>query len=197
MSAMDTSRGLDDATAARERLRSLIAERSVREGDFTLASGKASNLFIDLKPIMLEAEGIALLGRLLFDRVAATPARFVGGLAMGAVPLAVSVCQRSHDTGSPLGAFWVRKEQKEHGTRKLIDGTMAPGDSVAVLEDVTTTGGSLLRAVEALRAYGCTPVAALTVVDREEGAREEIRRVAGLELDALYRRADFTDLPAI
>jgi orotate phosphoribosyltransferase len=187
----------DDTDEARARLRALIAERSVRTGDFTLASGKKSNLFIDLKPIMLDPEGIGLLGRLLHARLAGTPAAFVGGMAMGAVPLAVAVALHSHGTPRPLPAFWVRKEQKEHGTRKLIDGPVTPGARVAVLEDVTTTGGSLLKAVEAVRAFGCEVVAVSTVVDRDEGARDEVRRTTGLELDALFDRYAFTDLKPV
>lgn len=163
-----------DVRAETEALKRLIRERSYREGDFTLASGKKSTFYIDMKATTLSPEGAFLLGRLSFaairaqfgERVAA-----VGGLTLGADPIATAVSLAAYGQGVEWPAFIVRKEAKGHGTGRYVEGreNLKPGASVIVLEDVVTTGGSSIKAIERLRAEGYDPIAVLTVVDREEG----------------------------
>ena len=160
----------------RDRLVAIIRDRSYREGEFTLASGKTSRFYINMKPTMMHADGAALIALGVLDALAAFDASHVGGLEMGAVPIAASVAATSRLTGRPVATFFVRKEAKGHGTRALIEG-LAEGETlsgqrVVVLEDVTTTGGSALKAVETLRAEGADVVCVITIVDRKEGAAE-------------------------
>ncbi len=188
----DFSKPIDFASES-ARLRELIRERSYREGDFTLASGKKSGFYIDMKATTLSAEGAFLLGRLSYDlikRFAATrfPAapgsgvQGVGGLTMGADPIATAVSLSAYAQGADWPAFIVRKETKGHGTGRFVEGreNLPAGAKVVVLEDVVTTGGSSILAIERLRAEGYDPVAVLTVVDREEGG-EAALKATGLE----------------
>ena len=178
----------------RERLIALVKARSVRtDREFRLASGKTSRFYVNLKPTMLSAEGAALIARLVLEAIADDDAAFVGGLEMGAVPLAAAVAAASHASSRPVDAFFVRKRPKEHGTRSLIeglpDGAALAGRRVVILEDVTTTGGSALRAVEIVREAGGEVVRVITVVDREEGAREAFAG-AGIPFTSLLGARD-------
>jgi orotate phosphoribosyltransferase len=175
---------------ARDRLKSIIREKSLLAGEFTLASGRASGFFFNMKRTMLDAEGAYLLADALLDLMDDIDADHVGGLAMGAIPLVAVVAARSFERGRPRTAFFVRKEAKDHGTMDLIEGALADRAKVVLLEDVTTTGGSSLKAAAAVRGRGCTVGHVLAIVDREEGARANFAR-EGIELRALYRRADF------
>lgn len=166
--------------ADRKRLLGIIKSRSVTTGTvFKLASGRTSDFYCNLKPTMMHAEGAYLLGKLLAEALDDTGAELVGGLEMGAVPLATAVAAASHARGKPLPAFFVRKQAKEHGTQSLVEGLprgeTLKGRRVVILEDVTTTGGSSLKAIAAVRAEGATVVRVLTVVDREEGAAEAFK----------------------
>ena len=177
--------------AKRARLRDIIAERSLLTGrNFTLASGKPSGFFFDMKKTMLDPEGANLIADLMLDALAKEDITHVGGLAMGAVPLAVALCVKSFQRGHPLSCFYVRKETKDHGTESLIDGYLAPGAKVAILEDVTTTGGSALKAVTAVASQGAQASLVLSVVDRLEGA-EAAFAAQGLRLISLFSREDF------
>ena len=163
--------------ADRNRLIAIIKRRSVQTGTtFTLASGRTSDFYCNLKPTMLDPEGAYLIGALLADALAGIEVDLVGGLEMGAVPLATSVAAISFARGKPLPAFFVRKAAKDHGTKSLVEGLVRgdklAGKRVAILEDVTTTGGSSLQAIAACRAEGATIVRVITVVDRQEGAAE-------------------------
>jgi orotate phosphoribosyltransferase len=180
---------------ARTRLIEIVKRRSFSAGgDITLASGRSSNFYFDMKPTMLDPEGAHLIAGLVLDALAGAKVDMVGGLEMGAVPLAAAVAAASHARGRPLPAVFVRKQAKEHGARKLVEG-LAPGESlkgkrVAVLEDVTTTGGSAARAIEALRAEGAVIDRVVSVVDRLEGAAETFK-AAGIPFTALLTAADF------
>ena len=176
--------------AARDRLKAIIREKSLLAGEFTLASGRASGFFFNMKRTMLDPEGAYLLADALLDLMDDIDADHVGGLAMGAIPLVSIVAARSFERGRPVTAFFVRKEAKDHGTMDLIEGALAENAKVVLLEDVTTTGGSSLKAAAAVRGRGCTVGHVLAIVDREEGARANFAR-DGIELRALYRRADF------
>ena len=187
-------RPLVDTVAARARLRDIIHQRSFGYGEVKLASGRVSNFYFNLKPSMLEAEGAALLAQLTLDALAGARIDYIGGLEMGAVPIAGAVAQLSHMTGAPVQAFFVRKQPKDHGAKLSIEGLM-PGESlrgkrIVVVEDVTTTGGSAMKAVEAVRDAGAEVVFVLSIVDREEGATEAFA-AQGLEFRALYRASEF------
>lgn len=177
-------------TDARKRLRDIIRRESFRSGEsFKLASGRQSSFFFDMKKTMCDPEGISLIARLVLDALKDDDVTHVGGLELGAVPIAIAVCQRSHG-GKNLEAFIVRKAAKDHGTENLIDGRLSDGAEVALFEDVTTTGGSAMQAVRAVRARGCRVAKVVTVVDREEGARQAFAD-EGIELVALFTRSDF------
>jgi orotate phosphoribosyltransferase len=175
------------------RYANLLARRSARRGDFTLASGKRSTLYIDARLTTMSPDGLALIGPLALAaiRKAAWDVDSAGGLTLGADPIAYAIAFASALPGSgPLvRAFTVRKEAKTHGTGKLIEGPFTAGDRVVVVEDVITTGGSALRAAEAVRNAGGRISGVLALVDREEGGREAIEG-AGLAVLALTRASD-------
>jgi orotate phosphoribosyltransferase len=161
---------------AHDRLLSLLAERSARRGQFTLASGRQSTLYIDARLTTMSPEGLALIGPLALAalRDAGWSIDAVGGLTLGADPVSYAIAYASAATASPLRAFTVRKEAKTHGTGRLVEGPFTAGDRVAVIEDVITTGGSALRAIEAIQTAGGIVVGVLALVDREEGGREAL-----------------------
>lgn len=171
----------------------LIRERSYREGDFTLASGKKSTFYIDMKAATLSGEGAFLIGRLSYEllRKFSDNIQGVGGLTLGADPIATAVSISAYVQGKNWPAFIVRKETKGHGTGRSVEGreNLPAGAKVIVLEDVVTTGGSSIQAIEKLRAEGYDPVAVLTVVDREEGG-EAALRATGLEFFRLLSIRD-------
>lgn len=175
----------------RLRLLDLLATRSARRGTFTLASGRQSDLYIDCRPTTMHPEGLTLIGPLGLHAIGerAWKADSIGGLTLGADPVSYAIAYASQLAGMPLRAFTVRKEAKSHGTGKLIEGAYEDGDRVVVVEDVITTGGSALRAVEAVRAAGGTVVGVLAVVDRAEGGREAIE-ATGVEVAALVSASE-------
>lgn len=182
---------IDHQPSKRERLRRIIAERCFTKGKpFQLASGKWSDFYFDLKPAMLDAEGIDLLADLILERTSGIDAKYIGGLAMGAVPLAVATVLKSHSTNRPLQGFWVRKRAKDHGTQKLTDGYLVDGQPVIIIDDVTTSGGSVMDAIHEVRRHRCEIAAVITIVDRLEGAKERLAR-EGFELTALFDTKDF------
>jgi orotate phosphoribosyltransferase len=181
--------------AARMRLIEIVRRRSYGTGvEITLASGRVSDFYFNLKPTMLHPEGAYLIAVLMLDALEGQTVDAVGGLEMGAVPIATAVAAVGHAEGRPLPAFFVRKQSKEHGTKSLVEGlvkgeTLA-GKRVVILEDVTTTGASALKAIEVVHAEGAEVVSVLTVVDRQEGAAEAFA-AAGLAFRPLLLRADF------
>jgi orotate phosphoribosyltransferase len=181
-------------SAARARLADIIRTRSFGRGEITLASGRKSDFYFNLKPTMLDPEGAALLAELTYDALRDDKVDYIGGLEMGAVPLAGAIAQLSWLKNHPIAAFFVRKKPKEHGARLAIEG-LAKGESLAgkrvvVVEDVTTTGGSAIKAVESVREAGAEIVLVLTMVDREEGATEAFAE-AGLPFRSLYKASEF------
>jgi orotate phosphoribosyltransferase len=156
-----------------EALRRLLLERSVKRGSFVLASGQHSSYYIDCRLATMSAEGMSLIGRLGRDaiRQAGWKPNRVGGLTMGADPVAYAIAAASFGTDAPLDAFSVRKESKEHGTGRLIEGNFKAGDTVVVVEDVITSGGSARKALAAVETAGGTVLGVLAVVDREEGGK--------------------------
>jgi orotate phosphoribosyltransferase len=181
-------------SASRARLADIIRKRSFGRGEITLASGRKSDFYFNLKPTMLDPEGATLLAELTYETLKDDGLDYIGGLEMGAVPLAGAIAQLSWIKGHPIAAFFVRKKPKEHGARLAIEG-LAKGESLAgkrvvIVEDVTTTGGSAMKAVEAVRETGAEVALVLTMVDREEGATESFAE-AGLAFRALYRATEF------
>jgi orotate phosphoribosyltransferase len=166
--------------ADRARLIAIIRQRSYMSGvEIKLASGRVSNFYFNLKPTMLDPEGAYLIGHLLIDAMEGVEVDAIGGLEVGAIPMATAATAVSFARGRPLPAFFVRKAVKEHGTKSLIEGLVRgqslKGKRVVILEDTTTTGGSPLKACKAVEAEGATIVRIVTIVDREEGAAEIIR----------------------
>jgi orotate phosphoribosyltransferase len=176
-------------------LLALIARRSFRQGGaFTLASGRTSTIYFNLKPAMLDPQGARLIGQAIAAKAAELGADYVGGLELGAVPIVAATAAMSAVTGRPVGAVFVRKEAKGHGTRSLVEG-LAEGEDLAgkrvvVVEDVTTTGGSALKAIAALRGAGAEVRDVITIVDREEGAAQAFAAEA-VSLHALFRKSEF------
>jgi orotate phosphoribosyltransferase len=181
-------------SASRARLAEIIRKRSFGRGEITLASGRKSDFYFNLKPTMLDPEGAALLAELTFEALKDDGLHYVGGLEMGAVPLAGAIAQLSWIKGHPIGAFFVRKKPKEHGARLAVEG-LAKGESlhgkrVVIVEDVPTTGGSALKAVEAVREAGGVVALVFTMVDRDEGATQNFAD-AGLLFRSLYKAGEF------
>jgi orotate phosphoribosyltransferase len=183
------------ASPARLRLIEIVRARSFSSGgEIKLVSGRTSSFYFNMKPTMLDAEGAHLIAALILEQLEGTHVDLIGGLEMGAVPLATAVAVASHAKGRPLQAFFVRKQAKEHGAKKLVEG-LAPGESLAgkrvvVLEDVTTTGGSAMKAIEAVRAEGGLIERVVTVVDRLEGAAASFK-AAGIPFTPILTAADF------
>src|ERR1700723_406011 len=181
-------------SASRARLAEIIRRRSFGRGGIVLASGRKSDFYFNLKPTMLYPEGAALLAELTYEALKDDNLDYVGGLEMGAVPPAGAVEQLSWLKGHPIAAFFVRKKPKEHGARLAVEGLAKneslQGKRVVIVEDVTTTGESALKAVDAVRDAGGEVVLVLTMVDREEGAVETFAQ-AGLAFRWLFRAGEY------
>lgn len=180
----------------RVRLAKLLYERSYKEGEFTLTSGRKSNFYFDGKQTALHPEGAYLIGHLFNHLLKDNPTiTAVGGLTLGADPLVTATSVISYELGRPLPAFIVRKSPKGHGTNQYLEGlsNLQIGKPVAMLEDVVTTGGSLLTACERVKEAGFTIGMLCTVLDREEGGNEAIKE-AGYELHSLFRRSELLKL---
>lgn len=165
--------------------------RSVRRGDFVLASGRRSSFYIDARLTTMSGDGLAVIGGLGLDRLAFrgwTP-QAVGGLTLGADPVAYALALTARRRGVALDAFTVRKQAKEHGTGKRIEGCFAPGMAVVIVEDVLTTGNSARDAIRAVESEAGAVLGVMAVVDREEGGREALER-AGYPVEAFLTASD-------
>lgn len=177
---------------ARSKLLELILDVSFEEREVTLASGRKSNFYLDLRKTLMRPLGVALAGRLVLEKLQAGPrVESVGGMAVGAVPLvsAVLAAAARDAEGDALLGFFVRKEAKKHGLGQRVEGGFAPGQTVALVEDTTTTGGSTLEAVAAVKEAGGKVARVLCLVDRGEGASEAFA-AAGIQLEAIFDRSD-------
>lgn len=169
-----------------ETLFELLKQHSFQRGDFVLSSGKRSSYYMDGRRTTLSAEGAQLIGQLLFERLAPLKLDGVGGLTMGADPIVTAISIASAQAGQPLNGFLIRKEAKGHGTRRQIEGHLEPGHRVVLVEDVVTTGGSFIKAIEAVQAFSPAVeiVKLIALVDRHEGA-EATLAATGIEFEAL------------
>jgi len=173
-------------TTDHDRLTALLRSRSLLRGDFVLASGRRSDYYVDCRRTTMYATGLELIGRLALQAVRGRgwAPDAVGGLTLGADPVAYAIARASCDAPPPVHAFTVRKAAKAHGAGRRIEGCFAAGAAVVVVEDVITTGGSALEAVEAVRTEGGVVMGVVAVVDREEGGRAALEG-AGLDVLAL------------
>lgn len=177
------------------RLKQILAERSVKHGDFVLASGKRSSVYVDARLTTMSPDGMVLIGVLGLDEIESRGWRAdsIGGLTLGADPVAYAISHTSASRGRPLRAFTVRKEAKPHGTGKLIEGPFRQHDRVVVVEDVITTGNSAIQAIDAVTSAGGVVVGVLAVVDREDGGREAITS-RGYQVASLTRVGEIVSL---
>lgn len=175
------------------QLRDLLDDRAARTGEITLSNGAKSNFYFDCKPVTLSADGAYLTGTAFLDALDQLPERpdAVGGLTHGADPIVSAMVALSHVQGRPIQGFYVRKELKGHGTKRRIENPPKSGSRVVIVDDVVTTGGSLLKAVQGAREAGCAVIGAMALVDREEqDGAANIRQVVDSYVP-LYRRSDF------
>jgi orotate phosphoribosyltransferase len=160
---------------SRERLKELFRTRALQFGDFTLASGQKSSYYVNSKKVLFHAEAIALLGEALCEATWDLDIQAIGGLEVGAIPMAAAALTAYHRRGRHLEGFFVRKKAKDHGSKELIEGLIAPGDRVAVIDDVLTTGGSVLQAIAAVEAAGASVARVVCICDRLQGAAEALK----------------------
>jgi orotate phosphoribosyltransferase len=180
----------------KNRLAEIIMTKSFQYRDnppFTLASGRTSNYYFNCKPTTLDPEGMNLIGMIIFAMLADTDVSAAGGLTLGADPIANALSLISYQRGKPIKSFIIRKDVKGHGTKSAVEGDVRPGEKVAIIDDVITTGGSTLTAIERAREAGLIIERVVTLIDREEGGRENIlHRVT--RVDAVFTRSDIMSL---
>ena len=182
-----------DNAAARLRLREIVARKSLSVGpEVTLASGATSRFYFNMKQTIFDAEGAALVSDLILDAVANDDPyyAYVGGMEVGAIPIVAALTLRSWQRQRPISGFFVRKRPKDHGARRRVEGDLAPGANVLIVEDVTTTGGSALNAVRAVREIGGNVSKVVTLVDRLAGAQEAFKS-EGIDLVAIATVEEF------
>lgn len=174
----------------RDRLLAIIKQKSLLRGQFKLVSGAISDYYLDMKPTTFDPEGSALVAEIIFGMLKSEDRNIdaIGGLELGAVPIIAAVCARSFPD-RPIQGFIVRKQNKGHGTDQKIDGNFKPNSKVILLEDVTTKGGSVLQAVRAVRAQGAEVRRIISIVDRLEGAEENLKK-EGIALSSIFTTKD-------
>ncbi|MCI0334046.1 MAG: orotate phosphoribosyltransferase [Planctomycetes bacterium] len=174
----------------REALKQLVRDKALKFGDFTLASGKKAKYYLDCRQITLDAHGARLIGEGMLDLLGDDLPDLVGGMAIGADPITAAILTLAGTRNLALRGVMVRKEAKQHGTGKLVEGPFRAGESIAIVEDVVTTGGSSLLAIERCEAVGLKVVRVLAIIDRLEGGREAFAE-RGYELTTLFTIRDF------
>jgi orotate phosphoribosyltransferase len=180
----------------KHRLAEIILERSFQYRDnppFTLASGKTSNYYFNCKPTTMDPEGMYIIGNILFEMLSDADVSAAGGLTLGADPIANALSLISYQKKKPIKSFVVRKDAKNHGTKSGIEGNITPGERVAVIDDVITTGGSTITAVEIAQEAGLKVDRVIALVDREEGGRENIKKYVD-RVDAVLTRSEIMNL---
>ena len=165
-----------DMTANESQLLEILRERSFKRGTFTLASGNTSDHYIDGKMSLVFSASARLIGEVLYERTANLEIEAIGGLEVGAVPMATAAVIAYDERGQTMKGFWVRDKTKNHGTKKIVEGGLRPGMRVVIVDDVFTKGESAMKAVRAVREMGCEVVMVLALVDRLAGARKLFER---------------------
>lgn len=180
---------------ARDELKAILQKKSIRTGDFTLASGKKSDFYVDCRVSTMDCRGAILVGEVGYaavaDRISSLEEKpvAIGGMTMGADPISLAIAMESSRAGQPLQMFSVRKEAKKYGTGKRVEGNFEAGDTIILVEDTATTGGSTIKAMDAIEAEGGKVAFVVILVDREEGAKEVIE-ARGVKVLSIYRKAE-------
>lgn len=174
--------------SSHERLKELFLARAVQFGDFTLASGKKSKYYINSKKVLFHSEAITLLGEQLYEATRDLTFQAIGGLEVGAIPMAAAALTAFHRAGTPMEGFFVRKNVKSHGSQELVEGQVRAGDTVVIIDDVLTTGGSAVQAVRAVEAVGAKVARIVCICDRLQGAAEALD---GYDFRPLFTVRDF------
>lgn len=191
LQAVEASRVVSEQDARWKTLRSIVKRESLQEGNFTLSSGRQSHYLFQLRQTTLHPEGSHLVGHIIAEFMANRGVRCAGGLELGAVPVVTAIACASHSIGKPAHVFFVRKKAKEHGAKELVNGYIDDGEDILAVDDVTTTGGSMMTAIRGVAAErGCRVAAAVSIVDREEGAAEALA-AEGIPLFSIFRKGDF------
>ncbi len=180
-------------TKSRQQLLRLLKDKAYRyraNPPFTLASGRLSSYYLDCRPVTHNAYGLTLVGEIFFNLIKELEVQAVGGLTMGADPIAHAVAVISYLRGKPINAFSIRKTPKAHGMGQLVEGDVRPGEKVVIVEDVMTTGGSVIKAIQAARDFGLHIVKVIILVDRQEGGREEVAKWSP-QVEAVFTLQDF------
>ena len=172
-----------------KQLLEIIKKESVFKGEFILASGKKSNFYIDMRKTSLHPLGAKLIGEIIFEKIKSFNIDSIGGPTLGADPIVSAVSIASALSEKPIPGFYVRKEAKSHGTMKMIEGIFKPGNRVIIVEDVVTTGSSTLKTIKAVENEGGKIIKIITLVDREEGGSENIKK-EGYEFESLFRKTE-------
>jgi orotate phosphoribosyltransferase len=175
------------------RLQQIILEKSLKLGDFILSSKRISKYLFQLRQTTMLPEGAALIGEIILEFMKNNNLRCVGGMELGAVPIVSAVAVASHNLSYPVDAFFVRKEAKKHGACELIDGHVTDGEEVLLVDDVATSGKSIIGAIAGVHKEfpNCYVRRALVVVDRQEGAKEALLAQRGIELFSIFKKSDF------
>ena len=179
---------------SKDALIEIVRERALEFGEFTLASGKKASYYLDCRKVTLDSRGAQLIARGILEILGDTLPDAVGGMAIGADPISAAVITEAASQEKQLRAFIVRKEAKEHGKGNQVEGPVAAGDQVVIVEDVVTTGGSSLKAIEHVEAAGVTVLGVIAIIDRMEGGRENFES-AGYQLQTLLTIEDFGIAP--
>lgn len=177
------------------RLLEILREKSVSYGNITLSSGRKSSYYVDSKLTTFDPGGVSLIGKLVFEIIKDKNEEIsaVGGLTMGADPIVISTIIAALNEKYPLKGFSVRKEAKSHGKRKLIEGNLDTKDKVIILDDVITTGSSTIKAIKAVREFGCNIIMVVALVDRREGGTKKIKKL-GYDVHAIFTIDELLDL---
>lgn len=174
----------------REKLISLVREKALQFGDFTLASGKKASYYLDCRKLTLDSQGINQVGSGILELLAGQLPDAVGGMAIGADPITAGVITIAGQQNKPLKGFIVRKESKSHGAGRMVEGPVEPGETAVIVEDVVTTGGSSLKAIDHAKEFGLEIQGVIAIIDRLEGGAEAFAE-AGYELRTLLTIRDF------
>lgn len=171
------------------RLKDKLFERAIKFGDFTLASGKKSNYYINGKMATLDSEGANLIAEIMLDMLDNTDCDAVGGPTLGADPMVGAIIALAHNRGRKLTGFIVRKESKDHGTKSLIEGPLDKGMKTVIVEDVASTGGSAIKAINAVKDFGCEVVKVMVIVDRDQGVKENLEKL-NIPFEAIFLKKE-------